>query len=142
MTLANLKLLYQHFVGSNMSIQGLNFTTNTGIPLQYIQSINYGAFQQCVGTTDNPQSACAAHLYDPETVKDSEFAFFIDVYDSTQRLLHWHTVAGAFEFRNGILMRNGSDPFSPDKPCSFYQQGPIGILHKDCRFISSNHSRY
>jgi len=141
MTLANLRLIYQHFVGSNMTINGVNFTSGIGIPLEYIQSINYGAFKQCVGTTNNPQSSCYAHLYDPETVQDSEFAFFIDIYDSTEQLIHWHSVAGAFEFRNGILMRNGSDPFTPDKPCTYYNQGPIGILHKDLDDgVSSNSS--
>ena len=62
-------------------------------------------------------------LFDADNVKDSEFAFFVELR-GTSTTLTWNGIAGAFEFRNGILMRNGSDPFTPLNNCVEYPFNP------------------
>uniref|UniRef100_A0AC34GIH6 Uncharacterized protein n=1 Tax=Panagrolaimus sp. ES5 TaxID=591445 RepID=A0AC34GIH6_9BILA len=49
---------------------------------------------------------------------DAVYAFYADVTGYTAGT--WHAIAGAVEYRYGQLMRNGSDPFTPQNSCFKY----------------------
>jgi hypothetical protein len=129
-SLAQLNFLYEHFVNQRMNIKGVNFTSILSNPnMTYQHAINYGPFSPCSGTLASPQSNCSVRLIDHESFKDAEFAFFVQVMDSNKpRELSWNAIAGAFEFRNGTLMRNGSDPFTPEKNCIEYPFNQNAVL--------------
>uniref|UniRef100_A0AC34FSJ0 Uncharacterized protein n=1 Tax=Panagrolaimus sp. ES5 TaxID=591445 RepID=A0AC34FSJ0_9BILA len=112
MSLANLTFQYYFDTGKNITVMGKNFTSP--LPsLQYQHNVNY-AFQICQGTLQNPASACVA----PMEFGDAVYAFYADVTGYTAGT--WHAIAGAVEYRYGQLMRNGSDPFTPQNSCFQY----------------------
>jgi hypothetical protein len=113
MSLANLTMLYYITPGVQITIMGVNFTTSLPYSLQYDHSVNY-AFQDCQGTTDSPASSCVAQI----DFNDAVYAFYADVTGAGSGT--WHAIAGAVEYRFGQLMRNGSDPFTPQNNCFQY----------------------
>uniref|UniRef100_A0A914Y710 Uncharacterized protein n=1 Tax=Panagrolaimus superbus TaxID=310955 RepID=A0A914Y710_9BILA len=112
MSLANLTFQYYFDTGKNITIIGKNFTSPLPF-LQFAHNVNY-AFQVCQGTLQNPIVACVA----PMEFGDAVYAFYADVTGYTDAT--WHAISGAVEYRYGQLMRNGSDPFTPQNSCSQY----------------------
>uniref|UniRef100_A0AC35GD28 CUB-like domain-containing protein n=1 Tax=Panagrolaimus sp. PS1159 TaxID=55785 RepID=A0AC35GD28_9BILA len=112
MSLANLTFQYYFDTGKNITVIGKNFTSPLPF-LTYDHNINY-AFQDCQGTLQNPVAACVA----PMEFGDAVYAFYADITGYTAAT--WHGISGAVEYRYGQLMRNASDPFTPQNSCFQY----------------------